>query len=227
MQRGFRNAVIGERTTGPSKIRPQAPLKPRRSKKSGLEINQARPDLVLHSGTLKRLYEIALRRKLILEFVSQNAFEIVSLLISAGALLYAALAFSTSKQAIKATRESDITALQVKAQDGISDARRSFLLLQEACLLTRREWDNHKNQHFPALGGNFGRSMFAEPDETQHISNIEQTGSKALNELLETIPKSDASTSAELHQFIARAQSACAQIERLKLGLEGPKPLRH
>lgn len=162
-----------------------------------------------------------------MEFVVQNAFEIVSILISAGALLYAALAFSTSKQAIKATRESDITALQVKAQDGISDARRSFLLLQEACLLTRREWDNHKSQHFPALGDNFGRSMFAEPDETQHISNIEQAGSKALNELLETIPKSDASTSSELHQFIARAQSASAQIERLKLGLEGPKPLRH
>jgi len=162
-----------------------------------------------------------------LEFVVQNAFEIVSILISAGALLYAALAFSTSKQAIKATRESDITALQVKAQDGISDARRSFLLLQEACLLTRREWDNHKSQHFPALGDNFGRSMFAEPDETQHISNIEQTGSKALNELLESIPKFDASTSSELHQFIARAQSASAQIERLKLSLEGPKPLRH
>ena len=162
-----------------------------------------------------------------MEFVVQNSFEIVSILISAGALFYAALAFSTSKQAIKATRESDITALQVKAQDGISDAKRSFLLLQEACLLTRREWDNHKSRHFPTFGSNFGRSMFAEPDETQHISNIERTGSRALTELLASIPKPDASASSELHQFIARAQSTSTQIERLKLGLEGPKPLRH
>lgn len=162
-----------------------------------------------------------------MEFVVQNAFEIVSILISAGALLYAALAFSTSKQAIKATKDSDIIALQVKVQDGISDAKRSFLSLQEACLLTRREWEDHKSKHFPALGSNLGRSMFAEPEETQHISNIERTGSKALNELLASIPKSDAPASSELHQFIARAQTAPMQIERLKLGLKGPKPFRH
>ncbi len=162
-----------------------------------------------------------------MEFVVQNAFEIVSILISAGALLYAALAFSTSKQAIEATKNSDITALQVKVQDGISDAKRSFLSLQEACLLTRREWENHKNKHFPTLGSNLGRSMFAEPEETQHISNIERTGSKALHELLASVPDSDAPASSELHQFIARAQSASMQIERLKLGLEGPKPFRH
>lgn len=157
----------------------------------------------------------------------QNAFEIVSILIAASALIYAALAFSASKQAIKATKESEITVLQVKAQDGISDAKRSFLLLQEACLLTRREWENHKSRHFPVLGSDLGRSMFAEPDETRHISEIERTGSKTLNELLASIPKFDAPTSSELHRFIARAQSASTQIERLKLGLEGPKPLRH
>lgn len=157
----------------------------------------------------------------------RNAFEIVSILIAAGALVFAALAFNTSKKAIKATKESDITALQIKAQDSISDAKRSFLLLQEACLLTRRDWENHKSQHFPALGSHFGRSMFAEPDETQHISKIERTGSKALNELLGSIPKSDALASSTLHQFIAKAQSASTQIEQLKLGLEGPRPLRH
>jgi hypothetical protein len=162
-----------------------------------------------------------------LEFVVQNVFEIVSILISVGALFYAALAFSASKHAIKATKESDITVLQVKAQDGISDAKRSFLILQEACLLTRREWEHHKDRHFPKLGNGFGRSMFAEPDETQHIIKIERTGSKQLNELLASIPNSNASTSSELHQFIARAQSASTQIEQLKLGLRGPKPLRH
>ena len=162
-----------------------------------------------------------------MEFVVQNAFEIVSILISAGALVYAALAFSTSKQAIKAAKDSDITALQVKVQDGISDARRSFLSLQEACLLTRREWEIHKSKHFPSFGSNLGRSMFAEPEETQHISNIERIGSKALSELLASVPSSEAPVASDLHQFISRAQSASMQIERLKLGLEGPKPLRH
>ncbi|MEP4961956.1 MAG: hypothetical protein ABJU19_22025 [Roseobacter sp.] len=197
------------------------------SKNDGLETSQDRPDLVLEKAPQKRRYETALRRELPLEFVVPNVFEIVSLLIAAGALIFAALAFSVAKQAIKATKESDITALQVKAQDSISDAKRSFLLLQEACLLTRRDWENHKSQHFPQLGDNFGRSMFAEPDETQHISEIERTGSKALGELLASMPSSDALTSSELHQFIAKAQFTSTQIERLKLGLEGPKPFRH
>jgi hypothetical protein len=162
-----------------------------------------------------------------LEFVVPNAIDVLSILIAIGALVFAALAFSASKQAIKATRNSDVIALQIKAQDGISDAKRSLFLLEEACLLTRRDWETHKSRHFPKIGSNFGRSMFAEPDETQHIRKIELIGSKALKELLSSIPKSDAAAPSELHQFIAKAQSASTQIERLKLGLEGPKPLRH
>lgn len=154
-------------------------------------------------------------------FVVQTAFEIGLILISAGARVYAALAFSTSKQALKAAKFSDITALQVNAQGGISDAEHSFLSLQETCLLTWRELDNYKNKHFPALGGNFGHSMLAELGETQHISHIDPSGSKALNELLASIPQTDTSASSELHQFITGAQSANMQIEPLKLGRGG------
>lgn len=167
------------------------------------------------------------KRKLHLEFVIQNAFEILSILISAGALLYAALAFRTSKQAIRAARESDVTALHLRAQDSISGAKRSLLILQEACHQTRQEWDKHRTRHYPTLGSGLGRSMFSEPEETQHISSIERTGLKTLEDLLSSTPKPDASAPSELHQFIARAQSASTQIERLKLGLEGPKPFRH
>lgn len=162
-----------------------------------------------------------------MEFVVQNASEILSILISAGALLYAALAYRTSKQAIKDSRDADITALHLRAQDSISDARRSLLILQEACHQTRQEWDNHRTRHFPALGGGFGRSMFSEPDETKHISSIERTGLKSLEDIIASTPKPDVSAPSELHQFIARAQSASTHIERLKLGLKGPKPFRN
>ena len=176
---------------------------------------------------LRRIFETAEGREKLLGFVAQNGFEIVSILIAAAALVYAVLAFNASKQAISASREANIAALQVKAQDGISDARRSFLSLQEACLLTRREWDNHKSKHFPAFGSQAGYSMFAEPEETQHIRKIELVGSKALEELLASTPKSGSSDSSEWHEFIARAQSVSTSIGRLKLSLEGPKPFPH
>jgi len=162
-----------------------------------------------------------------LEFAGQNSFEIISILIAAVALIYAALAFRASKQAIKATKESNVAALRVKVQEGISEVERSFLVLQESCLHTRREWESHASRHYPVLGSSFSNSIFSEPDETVHISKIERTGSKVFRELLSSVPEPNASAPAELHQFIERARCASTRIERLKLGLELPKPLRH
>ena len=162
-----------------------------------------------------------------MDFVLQAAFDVISILISAGALLYAALAFRTSKQAIKAARDSDITALKVKAQDCISDAERSMLSLQEACLQTRQKWDRHNARQFPKFGVNFGGSMLGEPEDTRHIREIECKGLKMLEELLSLTPMPDALAPSDLHQFVARAQSTTTQIERLKLRLDGPKPAQH
>jgi hypothetical protein len=164
---------------------------------------------------------------MVLEFVNQNVFEIVSVFIAAAALVYAALAFGASKQALKITRDSDTTAMRVKVQDGLSNAERSFLLLQEACQATRRDWENHNRQHFPPLSSNIGRSMFGESDETQRISGIERAGSQVLRVLMEKVPEPDVLDASELESFIKKAQSASMQIERLKFGLEGPRPLRH
>ena len=151
----------------------------------------------------------------------------MSILIAAVALVYAALAFHASKQAIKATKDANADTLRVKVQESISEAERSFLILQESCLLMRRKWDRHTSRHYPVLRSSFGKSMFAELDETLHISAIEQTGAKVLRELLSSAPEPNASTPSELHQFIERASFASKQIERLKLGLEGPKAPRH
>lgn len=160
------------------------------------------------------------------EFISQNVLEIVSTLIAAAALVYAALAFSASKQALKITRDSDTTAMRVKVQDGLSHAERSFLLLQEACQTTQRDWENHNRQHFPTMGSNLGRSMFGESDETRHILGIERAGSQVLRELMAKVPDPDVLDAPELETLIRKAQSTSMQIERLKLGLEGPRPLR-
>ena len=161
-----------------------------------------------------------------MEFAAQIAFEIVSTLIAAAALVYAALAFSASKKAIEAFEKSNVAALQVKAQDTVSDAKRSFLSLQEACSRTRREWDAHNMEQFPTIGSSFGKSFFEEPQETQHISTIERVGSKSLDELLASFPECETARPEEWPEFIAKAQSTSTGIERLKLRLEGPKPRR-
>lgn len=153
--------------------------------------------------------------------VEQHAFEAISILIAAAALVYAALAFKAAKQAVQATRDSDMTALRVKVQDGISGAARSLLKLQKACQSTRDGWKKHRNKRYPTLGNGLGRA-----DETRHIGEIERAGSKLLRELHSSAPKTGKENAVDLEGFTKKAHSASVQIERLKFGLEAPKPLQ-
>lgn len=60
-----------------------------------------------------------------LEPVAGNLFDIASLLIAAGALIFSALAFRIAKQALVAAERSDLAALKLKAQEGRARAERS------------------------------------------------------------------------------------------------------
>lgn len=151
-----------------------------------------------------------------------HAFEVISMLIAGAALIYAALAFKAAKHAIQATKDSDMTALRVKVLDGTSEAERSFLKLQDACQTTRDLWERHIDIHYPVLGSGFER-----PKETRHIAELEREGSKLLRELINPASIAGKAGTVDLEGYIRHAQAASVQIERLKLRLEAPKPLRH
>ncbi len=152
------------------------------------------------------------------DLFAQRAFEVISLLIAAAALVYAALAFRAAKHAVRATKDSDLTALRVKMLDGISDARRSLIRLHEACQATRNQWEDMNGRHFPVLGNGLGFRS-----ETDHIGELETAGTRLLDELSALAPKAETSKAADIEAFIARAQSASVQIERLKFKLEAPR----
>ncbi len=154
----------------------------------------------------------------VLDLVAQRVFEIISLLIAVAALVYAALAFKTAKHAIQATKDSDLTALRVKMQEGISDAERSLIRLHDACHETRLQWENRHDRHMPVLGNGLGFGS-----ETDHIRELEYTGASLLEDLAVSAPKAATSNADEIEAFIAKAQSASVQIERLKFRLETPK----
>ncbi len=78
-------------------------------------------------------------------------FEVVSLLIAAAALYYAALAFRVAKRALLTSQESDKVTLKLMAQERRAQAERSFLSLQSACHDMRSQWDVHHDRHFPML----------------------------------------------------------------------------
>lgn len=157
-----------------------------------------------------------------LNYAASHAFEITSLLISLAALVYAALALKAARQAILITKESDLSALRLRAQDEFSAAERSFHELRAACHQTRGKWARHIEKHYPVLGRKFGQ-----PTETSHIAELEKVGREMLQELKDATPHAAASDAAALENFIRQAQAAAMQIERLAFDLEDPKSFGH
>jgi hypothetical protein len=153
-------------------------------------------------------------------FLADHALEIASLLVSAAALVYAALALQAARHAIQIARDSDLAALRLRAHNELSAAQRSLYKLQEACNLTRQQWERHLEKHYPPLGRGFNQ-----PKETQHIREIERKGTTLLQLLKDDTPTTTISSAAELERFVKHAQDTAMRIEQLSFDLTAPKPI--
>lgn len=154
------------------------------------------------------------------ELFGNYFFEVASLLLSAAALFYAALAFRVAKRALLTTQESDIVTLKLKAHEGRAQAERSFLSLQSACHDMRSQWDVHHDRHFPKLGAQDFRR-----DDTRHISEVENEGRKLLKPLALNLSEMGTLDVAELEDYIQRADQLVVRIAQLAFRLAPPRQL--
>lgn len=154
----------------------------------------------------------------VLDLIGKNFFEVISSLLAAVALVYAALAFRVSKQALEAGKESDLAALKLKAHEGREKLDRSFLSLQSACHEMRGRWEDHHGRHFPTLG-----SCDYRLDDTRHISEIENEGRKLLSPLALNLSQLREMDSVALEDYIQRTNQAAVRIEKLSFRLSPPK----
>jgi hypothetical protein len=165
-----------------------------------------------------------IKMEAILERVGRLAgeyfFEVVSLLLAAAALYYAALAFRVAKRALLTSQESDKVTLKLKAQERREQAERSFLSLELACHDMRSQWDVHHGRHFPMLAAKDFRR-----DDTRHITEIENEGRNLLKPLALSLSELGTLDVVELEKYIQRADQSAVRIERLAFRLSPPKQL--
>ncbi|WP_420333396.1 hypothetical protein [Roseibium sp.] len=155
-----------------------------------------------------------------LGLINDNFFDGVSLLLSAGALLFAALAHRVAKQALATAKMSDVAALKLKAHEGRERAEKSFLSLQTACHDTRSQWCRHHDRHYSTLGSRDFRQ-----DDTRHISEIENEGRTLLRPLELGLSELGTMDVAALEDYIQQAHRTAARIEQLRFRLSPPKQL--
>ncbi|WP_289032291.1 hypothetical protein [uncultured Roseibium sp.] len=156
----------------------------------------------------------------VLSFITDHFFDGASLLLAAGALIYAALALRVAKQALVTAKMSDVATLKLKAHEGRERAEKSFLSLQSACHDTRSQWNLHHDHHYPTLGSQDFRQ-----DDTRHISEIENEGRTLLGPLELGLSELGTMDVAALEDYIQMAHRTAARIEQLRFRLSPPKQL--
>lgn len=153
----------------------------------------------------------------VVALIGNFLYEGASLMIAAGALIYAVLAHRVATKALAAAEESDSATLKLKAQEGRARAERSFLSLQAACREMRRRWDLHQDRHYPIL-----TLQDIHRDDMRHILEVESEGRKLLGTLKLEV---GALSSDDLEGYIQRADQTAVDIERLTFRLSPPKEL--
>lgn len=156
----------------------------------------------------------------VLPLISNYFLDGVSLLIAVSALIYAALAFRVSRQALKSAEMTHFAELKMKAHEGRARAERSFLLLKTACHEMQKQWDLHHGSHYPTLGSREFRQ-----NDTRHILEIESEGRKLLAPLGLKQPDLAKFRASDLEDYIRKADHTAIKIEQLVLSLSSPKPI--
>lgn len=154
------------------------------------------------------------------DLAGNHFFEGASFLISACAVLYAALALRVAKRAVVAAEASDLVALKLKARDGKAEAQRSLLRLQAACHEMRSRWNQHHDLHYPKMGERDYRW-----DDITHILAVESEGRELLKAVEMEMSGLSVMNPKALEDCIQRTDGTVIEIDRLVLKLSPPKPL--
>lgn len=155
-----------------------------------------------------------------LGFLGEHFFEAASLILAAGALIFAALAFRVAKQAIAINEASELAILKLKAFERRTRAERGFLSLQSHCQDFRNRWHVHHDRHGPKLSSQDFRKK-----DIRNIDEVENKGRNLLKPFAHDISEMEALDAAALKDYIQRADQSALRIEQLAFRLSPPKQL--
>lgn len=149
------------------------------------------------------------------DWLTVQWMEVASLLIAIFALIYAAFAHHSAKQAAESAKTSDTLNLRGQAKSALSEARSKFLMLQGDCRLVKDSWEIYERKHLPKLGR-------AKLDAQNNIQEIERRGAVILSKAQQEFGEVDDLNSEHLMQLIETANVSKLEFERLSGRLERP-----
>lgn len=152
----------------------------------------------------------------IIAWCAQNWAELTSIFITSIALIYAALAYYSSKGAAKAARSAHLTDLRMSVQTSFQEAQRGHRNLQLQCQQTRIDWERHYKRHRAPL------SLQTHTPELADIRRVERDGAKLLQKAEFGLADLDQQSAKQLEQTFAVTKTTADQIENLAKRLQPP-----
>lgn len=153
--------------------------------------------------------------EILADWMKNQWFEAVSLIIAIVALSYAARANHMSKSAAKAAENSQLASLRIEAKSRLAEAHRSALSLRSNCQQNRSAWEQYANKHLPSLAGR-------PTAELSDIDVLAKEGAALLHRIDQHLANIDELNAAQLERGCQEAEIAALDIERLIYRLNRP-----
>lgn len=143
------------------------------------------------------------------DFLAAKWLEVSTLIVACGGLVYAHLAFRTSKRGLNQATRAELTNLRILAKAGLNDAEQSFVSLQLNCAIHRAATEGERLRKGLTLSSSKG--LFGlQPSDT-----VAAKGQKLLQDLGEDYANIDELGLHELEELMRKAKLASLNIQAL------------
>jgi hypothetical protein len=151
-----------------------------------------------------------------LDFFASKWLEISTLIVACGGLVYAHLAFRTSKLGLGQASRAELTNLRILAKASLSDAEQSLVSLQLNCAIHRAAAEAERLRNGPKLSSS--TNMFS-PQPSDKVAAKAQNLLQGLGDDYANIDKLDLP---ELEELMRKAKLTSLKIQALASELSAP-----
>lgn len=153
-----------------------------------------------------------------LDWITRQWLELLGVVITIAALIYAHLAYRTSALGLAHAKQAELNNLRIQTKAALNDERQAQVSLGLSCQVYRASWASHERKQPITLGGPGPMGVF----KRSPIDEVEYEGRKMLQKLDAVSATVDQMDLRELEVLQQKAKATSLGIQALAGKLEGP-----
>jgi hypothetical protein len=153
-----------------------------------------------------------------LDWITRQWLELLGVVITIAALIYAHLAYRVSSLGLAHAKEAELTNIRILTKAALNDARQAQVSLGLSCQVYRASWASHERKQPLTIGSPGPMGLF----KRFPIDEVEHEGRRLLQQLDAASASVDQMGLRELEVLQQKAKATSLGIQVLAGNLEGP-----